>query len=398
MATGTDFFDSLIEHGEVLTPSNVAQFLATHNWTCRADRQFDQVWVFGEQVDGRPASVLLPREPSFVDYQKRLREALIEVSRIYDLAIPELAEKVASVRADLFLVRVDQAMPDGTIPLRQATALLESIDQMMRVSAMAAYNPQSTGRGRVPDVVSDFLNDDVRMGHTKKGSFIVTVAARIDDSDRRPGSSMAGTATAHDHRPSFTRQVMTKLAQSLETTRQFAADSDAFSDVDEAIGQGLRLPMVQALQEIGGADGLRALDLSFEWAAAEPQRSLVPARVTLDRAVIDVLPEIEMRLARKFEPERLTVVGPVLELKRADEIVEASEGVQGEIVLRADVGGRSRRITVPLAGADYDWAVRAHLARLPFTATGELGKKGNAWRLTDPIEVDRSFLEFRLGG
>ncbi|WP_157184881.1 hypothetical protein [Nocardia niigatensis] len=333
-----------------------------------------------------------------MDYQKRLREALVEVSRIYDLAIPQLAEKVASVRADLFLVRVDQAMPDGTIPLRQATALLESIDQMMRVSAMAAYNPQSTGRGRVPDVVSDFLNDDVRMGHTKKGSFIVTVAARIDDSDWRRGGSTTGAAATPDHRPSFTRQVMTKLAQSLETTRQFAADSDAFADVDDAIGQGLRLPMVQALQEIGGADGLRALDLSFEWAAAEPQRSLVPTRVTLDRAVIDVLPEIEMRLARKYEPERLTVVGPVLELKRADEIVEAAEGVQGEIVLRADVGGRSRRITVPLIGADYDWAVRAHLARLPFTATGELGKKGNAWRLNDPIEVDRSFLEFRLGG
>ncbi|MGW4535394.1 DUF397 domain-containing protein [Nocardia sp. NPDC004340] len=52
------------------------------------------------------------------------------------------------------------------------------------------------------------------------------------------------------------------------------------------------------MQEIGGADGLRALDLSFEWAAAEPQRSLVPARVTLDRAVIEVLPEVEVRLAR----------------------------------------------------------------------------------------------------
>ncbi|MFJ9370941.1 hypothetical protein ACIRRA_41925 [Nocardia sp. NPDC101769] len=50
MAAGIDCSDSVIEHAAVLTPSNIAQFLATHNWTCRADRQFDQVWVYGEQV------------------------------------------------------------------------------------------------------------------------------------------------------------------------------------------------------------------------------------------------------------------------------------------------------------------------------------------------------------
>jgi hypothetical protein len=397
MATGADFVDSVTEYGEILTPSNVAQFLATRNWTCRADRKFDQVWVYEAEHGGRPASVLLPREPSFVDYQKRLREALSTVSQVYGLALSQLAEQVASVRADLFFVRVDQNMQDGTIPLRQATMLLENIDQMIRVSAMAAFNPQSTGRGRVPEVVNDFLNEDVRMGHTRKGSFIITVAARIEDtSDSTPQPATQGDEQGAP-KPSFTRQVMTTLAQSLETTRRFAANGGAFSDVDEAISHGLRLPVVQALQEIGGAEGLRSLDLSFEWAAAEPQRAPVPARVILDRAVIEVLPEIEMRLARRYEPERITVVGPVLELKRSDEIIEASEGVEGEIILRADVGGRSRRITVPLTGADYDWAVRAHLERLPFTVAGELGKKGNIWRLNDPIEVDRSFLEFRLG-
>jgi hypothetical protein len=217
---------------EILTPSNVAQFLATHNWTCRADRQFDQVWVHEGDSGGRPTSVLLPREPSFVDYQKRLREALAVISQVCGIAPTQLAEQMASVH--------------------------------------------------------------------------------------------------------------------------------------------------------------------FEWAATEPQRAPVPDRVTLDRPVIDALPDIEMKLARRYEPERITVVGPVLELKRSDEIVEAREGAQGEIVVRADIGGRPRRITIPLAGEDYDWAVRAHLARLPFTAMGELGKQGNIWRLDEPIDVDRSFLEFRF--
>ncbi|MEV6101489.1 hypothetical protein [Nocardia sp. NPDC051981] len=388
--------DSMADYGDILTPDNVAQFLASRHWTKQVDRTFDQVWVLDGGHGGRSISVLLPREPSFVDYAKRLREAVTAISGTYDLAMSELAEQVASVHADLFFVRVDQTMRDGTIPLRQAASLLDNIGQLIRAAAVATHNPQASGRGRVPDYVNEFLNDDIRMGHTKKGSFIITVAARLDDAAVEALSADRPEDSDNEGMPSFTRRVMTTLARSLEVTRRFAADRGDFTDVDDAVNQGLKLPVVQALQEMGAAEGLHGLDLSFEWAAAEPQNAPVPSHVSLDRAIIDELPEIESRLVRREEPQRVTVVGPVIELKVADDGAGTEEDQGGAIVINADIGRRTRKVTIPLEAEDFRWAIAALRDKLPFAATGDLAKKGNSWWLNEPIEVDRSFLEFRL--
>ncbi|MGW4365109.1 hypothetical protein ACWEKT_05630 [Nocardia takedensis] len=387
MAADADVSDSLTEYGEVLTPSSVAQFLATRHWTVQMDRKVDQTWVLNGAGVDRPVAVLVPREPRFVDFGKRLREAVETISRAYGLSVPELVEQIAAVNADLFYVRVDQRMADGTISLRQATSLLENIDQMIRTAALAAHNPQSTGRGRAPDFVNEFLNDDVRMGHTKKGSFIITVAARIPESGERRTPMVAAAETA----PSFTRQVTTTLAESLDVTRRFAANRGEFADLDHAVDEGLKLQIVQALQEMGSGGGLRALDLSFEWSPTEPQRASVPTRIRLDRDIIDVLPDIERRLQRGATPKRVTVVGPVRELRQYDNDVSEPGG---EVVVLAEVDGRVRRITVPLGSADHEWAIVAYRRRLPFTVSGQLIKRNNVWRLDGPIDVDTSFLRF----
>ncbi|WP_216898502.1 hypothetical protein [Nocardia alni] len=396
MATGNSSVESIVEYEDILTPANVAQFLATRNWTKKVDRRFDQVWVLEEGDGQRPVSVLLPREPTFVDYDRRLREAISVLTGAYDLELPELAEKVASVRADLFFVRIDQSMRDGTIPLRQAAGMLEGIDQMIRAAALSAHNPRSSGRGRIPDYVNEFLNDDIRMGHTKKGSFVITVAARIDDIEPDvPQASASGESDPVTS--SFTRRVMMSLARSLDVTRRFAAAPSNFADVDEAMDQGLRLQVVQALQEMSASEGLRGLDLSFEWAAAEPQRVPVPTRISLDRTAIDGLLEVERRLIRRTEPERATLVGLVKELK-LEEDGDSPDDQSGDAIIHAEVGNRTRRVAIPLAGVDWQLAISALRARVPLMATGELGKRGNTWRLNEPIELDRSYLESVLSG
>lgn len=423
-------FEGVVGESDMFTGANLAQFLAANNWTCQADRSYDQVWLPPVDVGSYVRAVLVPRQPDFVDYSKRLAEAARTVARVYDWPVGYLTEQVAAVHADLFFVRLNQVTADGTIPLRQATALLESIDQMIRSAAVTTWNPKSSGRGRMSSMVADFLNDDVRMGHTKKGSFIITVAARLgetpaegevapaeqvladrsageadleverEDADADKAEVEAGTngesgdGVASPDLPSFTRQVMSTLARSLTYAREQTSQGEAQTTFDVAVEGGLRLPLVQALQEMGNAEGLQSLDMSFEWAAIEPVREELPTKIVIDRSVIAALPAIEARLTRTLPQARVTLVGPVSELKRSEDVPDDEES--GEIVIQAEVEGRVRRVTIPLTGADYDWAIRAHRAKLPFTVTGELGKKGNVWRLNDPIEVDHSFLEFRL--
>ncbi|WP_181025607.1 hypothetical protein [Rathayibacter rathayi] len=376
----------------MLDSARIAQFLATKRWTIQSDLNYAQVWSEPGQAGAAIARILLRRDTSLDDYGIRLEQAITRISESYGWNLTELVQQISAVRADLFFVRVDQSMRDGTIPLRQATALLDSIDDMIRSAAITANNPHSTGRGRVPAVVNDFLNDDVRMGHTKHGSFIITVAARLDEAaTTRGGEDMP--ALDEPQVPSFTRQVMTTLARTLEVTKLVAEKADRAPSFEAAVDAGMRLPMVKALQEMGSGEGLRSLDMSFEWAPAEALREPVVSKIEMTREVIELLPEIQRRLSHREVPQNVTLTGPVVELKRGDD--PSLEEGSGDVVVRADVEGVWRRVSVSLAGADYDVAIVAHRQTLPFTVSGVLEKVGRSWKLVDQVVVDRAFIDFQ---
>ncbi|NRG40125.1 hypothetical protein HRK28_04235 [Rathayibacter sp. VKM Ac-2835] len=384
MATGSKNLGKIYgEYAPVLDGRRIAQFLATQSWTIQSDRGYAEVWTAPGRAGSEIARVLLPIDKTLDDYSLRLEQAVDRIARSFSWDLTDLVEQIAAARADLFFIRVDQEMSDGTIPLRQATALLENIDDMIRSAALTANNPHASGRGRVPKAVNEFLNEDVRMGHTKQGSFIITVAARLDDA-----IDVAGQAV-----PSFTRQVMTTLARGLEVTKQVAENDPQAPNFDSAMDQGMRLPMVRALQAMGAGEGTRSLDLSFEWAPIEPMRSAVPKKIELSRDTIELLPDVASRLTIKESPQKVTLTGPVVELKRSDD--GDPDGDSGEIVVRADVEGSWRRVSVALLGSDHDVAIVAYRQKLPFTVSGVLDKVGRSWRLTDQIEVDRSFIDFQ---
>lgn len=391
--------DRFNDYVEILRPRNVAEYLATQEWACLADKPFGQLWALPDQpTNGQISSILLPKDPSSPDYERRIAESLALLTNILGVTASELAEAVSTVHADLFFVRVDQSMQDGTIPLRQATQLLENIDQMIKSAALAAYSPVHSGRGKMPGLVNDFLNEDVRMGHTKRGSFIITVAARHDDllwkSARRPKEEPAAADTRPEIETTYTRRVMTTLSTALDATRRHVDKGSDFIGLDEAVDAGVRLPLVEALSDMGATKGLRHLDMSFNWSQSQPLPSAgVPSEIYFNPDSLAELDDVSTRLRREIVPQDETIVGPVTELRRGEQFDPNTES--GEVVLRADVDGRLRNVRVELSGRDYDWAIHAHRERLPFTVSGTLGKKGRSWTLTGNVTADTSFLKHR---
>ncbi|MGY0386368.1 hypothetical protein ACWZJV_05295 [Nocardioides sp. WG-D5] len=414
MAAADSMSERLAEYAEVLTDSNVAQFLATESWTIQQDLGWEQVWANAEvQHRGSPMYLHIPRNNRLEDYQLRLAQAVEAIGQAYGWTLPTIAERVSAIRADLFFVRVDQSSKDGTIPLRQASELLESIDSMVRSAALTAHNPRGTGKGRLPEYVRDFLAEDVRMGHTKRGSFIITVAARLD-TDELPGfpasphDDTAGTVAerifaappveeppVEEPMANYTRRVMTTLSRSLEVTQRYVVAGGSSDELEEAVAQGMRLPLIKALRTAGGGEGVRGLDLSFEWSALEPMWADVPSEIRIDREVLTSLEPVERQLAKRDEePRQETIVGAVVELKRAADADSNTGEYEGEVVIQGEIDGRQRRVTVPLHGDDYDWAIQAHRRRIPFTVSGRLEKVGRSWRLGGRVQADTSFLEY----
>ncbi|WP_433710926.1 hypothetical protein ACQP2U_32380 [Nocardia sp. CA-084685] len=173
--------DTLGEIASTLSPPAVSQYLATHDWQLETrDQDVKEIWRLPGE-DGLLGRIMLPLATDYVDFRGRFRDTLQALATIYDWDPAQLAEQIAAARADLFFVRLDQEMTDGTIPFRQAETTLEALFAMMKAAATTADDPTHSHRGRRSATVTDFLEDDIRLGHTKRGSFVFTVVTRLGD-------------------------------------------------------------------------------------------------------------------------------------------------------------------------------------------------------------------------
>lgn len=184
---------------------------------------------------------------------------------------------------------------------------------------------------------------------------------------------------------------MTTLATGLQSTRQLALNWDERA-LDRAGQLGLSASLVESVLDLTQPEALRALDLSFDWAAAEPPPRVDISRIVVDRDAMAGLPRVRERLVRREEPPRhVTLLGTVRTLNRDDLGDEDQEATS--TVLSTHVDGRPRKVHIPLAGSDYDWAIRAHRGKQPIVVSGDLIFERGAWRLTGTIGVAPSFLD-----
>ncbi|WP_309117557.1 hypothetical protein [Saccharothrix sp.] len=371
--------DSYRELAAALNPTTVQQYLAANDWELESQvPDVREIW----RLAGDRARIMLPLATDYVDFDLRFSDTLKALATVYAWDPDHLAERITATRADLFFVRFDQEMIDGTIPFRQAEEALDGVFQMMKAAATTAWDPTHSHRGRRADVVNHFLEDDVRLGHTKRGSFVFTVVTRLGDP---LPSKDDGTAQV-----AFPRQVTTTLARGLGAARDLAAHWDERA-LDNAAELGLSASLVESMVNLTEPDTLRTLDLSFGWASAEP-RPDVPSSVIVNRDIMAGLPRVRERLTRREEPPRReTLVGRVRSLNREE--VGEEEPDATTIVLSADVKGRSRKVHIPLSGTDYDHAILAHRNRLPLIVTGDLVFQGRSWNLTGDITVDARYVQ-----
>ncbi|GHF27216.1 hypothetical protein GCM10018790_00600 [Kitasatospora xanthocidica] len=376
-------FDTYREVASALTPAAVSQFLASRDWELELRQaKVREVWRY--RSDGpllRAPRVMIPLATEYVDFTPRFIDALESLAHIHDWDAGQLLEHVLATRADLFFVRLDQHMTDGTIPFRQAERTLHGIHKMMKASATTAADPNHPHKGRRPPAVGEFLDRAVRLGHTKQGSFVFTVVTRLGDAEE-------STIT-------FPRRVMETLARGLETTR-LLAQAGRHQSLASAGDSGLSVDLVESLEDLSAPDHLNSLDLSFEWAAAERKPDVGLATIMFGRDLIGEFPHIRERLIQRDEPARReTLVGLVKSLSRDDSMPSGDEAAVVTVV--AEVDGKSLRVQVPLTGENHGWAIMSYERKIPFMVTGDLIYERRAWRLKGDIVVDSSFLRHISG-
>jgi hypothetical protein len=372
--------DSYKAVAAALTPTDVSQFFkVSYQWELekRVDH-VQEIWVRPPSDDAPRARIMLPLATDYADYEQRFEDALRAIALINNWGADEVQLHIISTNADLFLVHLNQIRGDDTIPLRQAEVTVDAIYEMVKAAAITAATPNRSQRGgRLPNVVSTFLEEDVRLGHTKPGSFVFTVITRLND-------SAEGGET--DSMPTFPRTVMETLARGLETARDLAQGITSAS-IDDAAQSGLSAGLVESLEDLASQEDLRSLELSFEWATTKPRPPVGAEPIRLQRSELQDLAGVrELLLRREEPPRRETLFGIVKELAREEGILESDD--VGSAIISAEVNGRRRNVHVTLSGEDHLRAIEAYQRRLPLIVTGDLVFERRAWRLVGEIEVD----------
>lgn len=374
----------------VLSPADIAAYLATSGWELeQAYGPAAEVW----RLDRSQTRVLLPRDPTYLDYRSRLSDALRTLGALHEWTPQQLAVSVLQTRADVLYVRAEQTDFDGSIPLKQADALVGGSLHMLEAAALATVRPQAVYASRRPRSVTEFVNDDLRMGHTQRGSFIITILARLGEETEAevpPSQEEAdGEAEAEDRAddteprviriPAFQRRVMTTLSTGLEAAARTAGDP-RLTALTAGVDQGASSNLYAALDEMTTYEGLGTLDLSFAWAPAVPQGTDVESTIVFTRDEVPRFSAARDQLRKRPAIVKDSVTGQVVRLERG------AQNEEGVITITGVVGeGRTRNVRLNLQGETYRQAVRAHEARSPVTCSGELERKGTSYWMRNPV-------------
>ncbi|MEO3862218.1 hypothetical protein [Acrocarpospora sp. B8E8] len=361
---------------EDLSPAAIEAFLEVSGWAQTDVR--DGLFSIWENVLA-DASLMLPYDRSYHDFSARLADALATIADVYGIGNQEdLALEIASARSDILLLRTDQQTLDGSIPLSEAQELLNGVSQMLTAAACSAIRPRASNPGRRPDAVKEFLAEEVRMGHTLRGSFVLTILARHVDtrSEELPEPDADDQAVIG----TYTRRVMTTLATGLAAARDLLADGSE-AELDDAVQRGASAELIDSLEKMSQQPGVRALDMSFRWSPSQPPPEGTLSRVILPRPSPARLERVQESLRGRPVVEQDDVLGQVIRLERAE---GQDEGI---VVVDGYLGRTRRRIKMRLAGDDYRLAIRAHEDRRPIIASGVVTLAKRSWWLTAPVSI-----------
>jgi hypothetical protein len=381
-----------------LPPAAVSQYLAaTGEWVLETRQTgVREIWSLPVSPAGHGAAgtrprgrIMLPLATDFVDFRQHFQVALSALAVINDWTPPQLEHEILSLHADTFLVRLDQQHGGDSLPLRQAETTIEAMHKMIRAAAMTTASPRQRFRGgRLPAPVSACLDNDVRLGHTQRGSFVFTVVTQLDH--RAGPESGDATPWASRQVQPFPRRVMETLALGIETTRDWAQRKTAV-DLSNPGRLGLSAGLVESLIDITTPEGLRSVDLSFDWASAASKPRVGSQPVRLSHDLLEELQRIHEQLLRAEESvRRETLIGTVVSLSREEGGL--GDGEAAAAIISADVDGRKRNVHLTLTGRQHDLAIRAYRLKLPIVVTGDLTFTRRTWHLEGSVEMDEGVL------
>ena len=367
-----------------IPPSGVHAYLANRGW-----KKIEAYGNNGDvyQLDGSP-EIVAPASSDFGDYALRVSEIVEILGHVEKRQTSSIIRDLTIATTDLIRVRAPEAEDDGSIMIDAAVQFIGESRNLLLAAACSASRPKSSypRPGRMREAVE--YMDDVRMGQTERGSFVVTLLSPVQPS-LAPCSvvNFEGEAQGHlgfDSPEPFPRQVTQKFADALEATKEavtLCARGDNISAFETRVNRGVSANFCSAIAGLVDAGG--GVDMTLSWALTRLPASRFRHNPTVkftrnDSAFLLAAASI-FRNRENLTDERIE--GVVTRLARD------SDAVKGTVTVQATVDGSLQSVKVDVDEAHYGDITKAHNDRDVVVIEGDIERQGPRWAISKPTSI-----------
>lgn len=331
-----------------LEPRDLSLYLQSKGWErLRQDMRNAEVWIQGKE------EVLLPTERSVGDYSLRMSQLLHSLEQVEQRSQLDIVRDIWYVAADVVRVRrSSENHAFGTIPLADGHRLVAEAVEMVTAAACTAVAPRRVIPTRHPAEADAYL-DQVRLGHTERGSFILTIVSRVT-----PLMTPGVPSLLELMEEPFARRVTRTLWDAVGASNNavgIAREGESAGVFEATVERGVSANLCEALAGMLEAAGGQAdLSLSVVWAASQPLSEWVSGEHRFLHGDIPILQEAARLLKQSPPLEGIPVTGVVVKLHR-------EKGTDtGDITVSCVIEGVVRKLSVALSPSDYETAIEAH--------------------------------------
>ena len=365
---------------KAISPASLAAYARSAGWQRGETYRLHSHIYAGRN---RP-EIIVPRTDHLGDYAtvvSRLIEVFAQVADRDELTIYR-----SLVTGDRDVVRIRVADSDeGSLGLNEGVDLVSGARDLIRSAACSLSRTQPVYRAGAIQEAKELL-EQVRLGQTHQGSFVITVLTPIVPPLVEPVQQELFPELSDDIlqenegrdapiQRKMTRRLVEALQAARESTERVAAgDSGAFAD---GVEKGVSANFCDALTCLIGP--FPSLDIGVSWARTRPS-PLPEAVVRFGKADSPILQEAARRFRERAPREDVRLRGFVQILKRPE---TQNDGI---IHLTTQIDGRQQAVSVStvLTQLDYEKALQAHSDKAMVTLTGDLERTGQRWWLLNP--------------
>ena len=351
-------------------PGLLRDYLRAHGWhVAREDAGVASVWQAAQQ---NARDVLIPERPEFVDFTRRLRQALDQIAEGEGRQVSTVVEELRRLAYDVVRVVIDgAAVSSGSMPLIRAADCIYSTRDVVIASALSAHERRAVYGPRRYGSSEEYLAR-VRLAAPERGSFVVTVLSPVPA--QAPVLPMQGV----DPPDPFERRVVATMMDAIHVAQETAvraAELDDLAPFDGLESRGVSANLCESVVRLfDSVQGMRS-NVSVRWSARVRAPANVPDTVVLDPAVRETLIAAAQHIRKRAPQPDFEVVGPVLSMHRRPGELEGTIGVLSSV----DRGLREVRVT--LHPNDYATAASAHAGERQVRCRGELRRDGKFFHL-----------------